>query len=355
LNEEDFTVARVVHNVGQESRIGVIYTRRSSLGDEAPPVRQTVGVDLDLSTSRFLERKNLQFQVFFVAHSTNHPGEATSLADRSTRGFRVSYPNIPFYAHASYREFGTGYDPAVGFASRNGFRRFQPSAGYTLLTPGVSWLRAVNTELYFEYLMGMDFRPETVNVWLEPVNLTFETGASTELRLQRQYERIGFPFDIRRDGSIIIPAGEYRNSKVTYEVGSPPSRRIYLVAEAGYQGFWTGTRTDVAGSITVRPYPGINITGDWQRSMVDLAEGSFSTDLFRFRGNLDLTPTISFTSIVQYDNLSELVGFYQRMRWIIRPGADLFLVYSMNWLNEEERFRPLETSGGIKLTYTFRF
>jgi hypothetical protein len=267
----------------------------------------------------------------------------------------VAYPNIPFYAHASYREFGTGYTPAVGFASRNGFRRFQPSAGYTLLTPGVSWLRSLNTALYFEYLMDMDFRPETVNVWLEPVNLTFESGASTELRLQRQYERIDFPFDIRRDGSIIIPAGVYRNSRITFEVGSPRARRIYLVAEAGYQGFWTGTRTDVAGSVTVRPYPGINITGDWQRSMVDLAEGSFSTDLFRFRGNLDLTPNISFTSIVQYDNLSELVGFYQRMRWIIRPGADLFLVYSMNWLNDEERLRPLETSGGIKLTYTFRF
>jgi hypothetical protein len=355
LNEEDFTVARVVQNVGQESRIGVIYTRRSSFGAGAPPVRQTVGADLDLSTSRFLESKNLQFQAFFVAHSANHPGETTSLTDRSTRGFRVAYPNIPFYAHASYREFGTGYDPAVGFASRNGFRRFQPSAAYTLLTPGVSWLRSLSTELYFEYLMDMDFRPETVNLWLEPVNLTFETGASTELRLQRQYERIGFPFDIRRDGSIIIPAGEYRNSIINLEVDSPPARRIYLVAEAGYQGFWTGTRTDLSGSITVRPYPGINITGDWQRSMVDLAEGSFSTDLFRFRGNFDLTPTISFTSIIQYDNLSELVGFYKRMRWIIRPGADLFLVYSMNWLNDEERLRPLETSGGIKLTYTFRF
>ncbi|MCA1801765.1 MAG: hypothetical protein LC662_04850, partial [Rhodothermaceae bacterium] len=153
----------------------------------------------------------------------------------------------------------------------------------------------------------------------------------------------------------IMPAGEYRNTIVNLEVASPPARRIYLVAEAGYQGFWTGTRTDISGSMTVRPYPGINLTGDWQRSVVDLAEGSFSTDLFRFRGNVDLTPNISFTSIVQYDNLSELVGFYQRMRWIIRPGADLFLVYSMNWLNEEDRLRPLETSGGIKLTYTFRF
>lgn len=355
LNEEDFTVARVVQNVGQESRIGVIYTRRSSFGDEAPPVRQTVGLDLELSTSGFLDRKNLQFQAFFVTHSINNAGEATSLWDRSTRGFRVAYPNIPFYLHASYREFGTAYDPAVGFASRNGFRRFQPTAGYTLLTPRLSWLRSLETELYFEYLMDMDFRPETVNVWLEPVNLTYESGASTKVRLRRQYERIVFPFDIRRDGSIIIPAGEYRNSAISLEVDSPPARRIYVEAEAGYQGFWTGTRTDLSGSLTVRPYPGINITGDWQRSMVDLAEGSFTTDLFRFRGNLDFTPTISFTSIIQYDNLSKLVGFYQRMRWIIRPGADLFLVYSMNWLNAEERFRPLETSGGIKLTYTFRF
>ena len=48
----------------------------------------------------------------------------------------------------------------------------------------------------------------------------------------------------------------------------------------------------------------------------------------RVRGNLDFTPFVSFTGVLQYDTLSELVGLYQRLRWIIRPGADLYLVYT---------------------------
>ncbi|MCH8523978.1 MAG: carbohydrate binding family 9 domain-containing protein [Balneolales bacterium] len=355
LPSEDFTVARLTQNFGAESKIGVIYTRRDQFGDKNAFARETFGTDLELETSRFMGNKNLQFQLFFVGHTADSPLDESSFYDRTVRGMRISFPNFPFYGHASYREFGDAYNPAVGFAPRNGFRRFQPTVGYTHMTRNSTLVRSLNTQLYYEYLMDMDFRAETIRVNARPVTVRLESGGQFGFSLDWIYDRLDAPFDIRRDGSIIIPTDEYRN--VGGEFWMSTNRAAPISADFGlsHESFWTGTRTQLQAGSTVRPAPGINLSSAWARTQVDLAEGSFTTDLLRFRGNLDFTPFVSVTGIVQYDTLSELVGFYQRLRWIVRPGADVYLVYIYNWINEDDRLRPLETSGSVKVSYTYRF
>ena len=355
IPSEDFTVARVIQNFGAESRIGVIYTRRDRLGDNNSFARETFGADLDMGTSRILGNRNLQFQAFFVGHTANLPTDTHTLLDRSARGVRVSFPNFPFYGHASYRVFGEGYDPAVGFAPRRGFRRFQPSIGYTHMTRSVSWLRSINSDLYYEYLMNMNYRAETTRIRFKPMEFTMESGTRFGFEFSRFFERLDAGFDIRRDGSIVIPAGVYRDLASRLWINTNRALPVSGEFDITYEGFWTGTRTQFQTSTTLRPAPGINITGAWAHSIVDLAEGSFTTDLLRIRGNFDFTPFLSITSVIQYDTLSELVGLYQRLRWIIRPGADIYLVYTNNWLNESDRLRPLETSGSVKVSYTYRF
>ncbi|MGK7371611.1 MAG: hypothetical protein ACNS64_15475, partial [Candidatus Halalkalibacterium sp. M3_1C_030] len=88
---------------------------------------------------------------------------------------------------------------------------------------------------------------------------------------------------------------------------------------------------------------------------IDLSEGSFSTDLLRFEGNFDFTTNLFLTSKIQFDNLSDLLGLNNRLRWIIRPGSDLFIVYNHNWLQENARFETLQRTGTMKLTYSHRF
>ncbi len=66
---EDFTIARIKHSLFGQSTIGLIYTRRASgsiNGEPEPDDRHAVGADLNLSTSKFLGDKNLQFEGFLV-------------------------------------------------------------------------------------------------------------------------------------------------------------------------------------------------------------------------------------------------------------------------------------------------
>jgi hypothetical protein len=44
-----------------------------------------------------------------------------------------------------------------------------------------------------------------------------------------------------------------------------------------------------------------------------------------------------------------------RLRWIITPGSDLYLVYNHNWLEQDSRLVTRQRTGTVKLSYTHRF
>ncbi|MCC5906861.1 MAG: carbohydrate binding family 9 domain-containing protein [Balneolaceae bacterium] len=354
-NKEDFTAARIRQNILSSSSIGLLYTRRATHDVDLLNDRHTIGTDLELNTSRFMGDKNLQFQAFFIWNNMHTPDENTSFWDRTSRGVRVAYPNFPFYWHASYREFGEAFNPAVGFAPRVAFRRFQPSFRYVELLNNSRTFRSWETELYFEYLTDLDFNLETMKIALTPIELTFESGDQIEFSISRDYENLTFDFDILRDGTIIIPTDDYYTWSYNLELRSASYRKISAAIDLTHEGFWTGHRNIYQFDLTIRPWPGINLSADFSRSDVTLEQGNFHTDLVRFRGNVDLSPNTAFTNIIQFDNLSDVLGLYNRFRWTIRPGSDLFLVYTYNWLRMEDMFTPIETQGAVKFRYTHRF
>ena len=93
----------------------------------------------------------------------------------------------------------------------------------------------------------------------------------------------------------------------------------------------------------------------YSHNVVKLDEGDFETDLVRFTGNFDLTPELSFSANIQYDNVSRELGMNNRVRWIITPGSDIYLVYNHNWFDLMERFVEFRRSLALKVNYTARF
>lgn len=350
---ENFSVARILQNISEESSVGAIYTRRDSEGDSLP-VRETFGVDLSLSTSQFLGNKNLQFETFFVGHTPSFYNDSSTLADRSVRGLRVNFPNQPWDAHVSYREFGILYDPAVGFAPRVGFRRLQPTITYNPLIEKSSVLRELSWEYDFEYLMLMDWRPATVNHDIRLLGLRFESGDIINLNVHSNFEFLDETFDILRDGLYMIPEGSYRNKGYSIEAFSAPFRKIGGSIIYSKMGFWTGTQSNFSADLFLRPIVGLNMTGSYIRTRVGLEQGSFDTHLFRLISSYDFSPWVSLNFNVQYDNVTNLLGTNSRFIWVIAPGNTFFVVHNHNWQRWGERFYDMENQTNIKLAYTFR-
>lgn len=361
---ENFSVARIKKNIGSESTIGIVYTRRSTQnndeGESASALddRHTFGADIELGTSTFLGDRNLQYQAFFVMHNASSAldhSSGTNVWDRSTRGMRLNYPNRPFFGHVSYREFGRAFDPAVGFVERTGFRRLQPSVGYAILADNISWIRELEWGIRYEHLTDLDFKLLTQQLRFELLELTLESGDSFSISTGREYERLQRPFDIKRDGSVIIPRDEYTNWSATLRARSAGFRRISASARFDFGGYWSGTRNRINLELEIRPLPGFSLSPEYIHTNIDLREGSFSTDLLRFEGNFDFTNNLFLTTRIQFDNLSNLLGLNTRFRWILQPGSDLYLVYNQNWLREFDQFNSLQRTGAIKLSYSYRF
>lgn len=362
IDPENFSVARFKRNVGSESTVGFIYTRRSTMGDGDAESdlqdRHTLGTDLELGTSSFLGDKNLQFQGFFVYHNSPLADETVSdFWDRTSRGFRLNYPNAPWSGHVSYREFGDAFNPAVGFTARNAFRRLQPSLEYAPQLTKSDLIQQIGWEFRFEHLMDLDFELLTQELRFTLLDILFMTGDEISFDISRNYERLESPFDIRRDNTIIIPVDEYTTWTVSGQIQTATYRKIALETEIETGGFWSGTRTQYGIELSLRPFAGLELSPEYIRTDIDLAEGNFSTDLFRFEANMDFTNSLFFTTNIQFDNLSDLLATNNRLRWIITPGSNLYLVYNHNWLDDDQfdRFRTLQRSGTIKVSYTHRF
>lgn len=351
---ENFTVGRVVQNISEESTIGIIYTRRDTEGDSLP-LRETLGMDLSLNTSKFLGNKNLQFEAFFVGHTPNFFGDESTVWDRSVRGGRINFPNEPWMAHMSYREFGVNYDPATGFAPRVGFRRLQPSISFSPLWKNSGLIRELSWQYYFEYLMEMDWRPATVNHRIRFLGLRFESGDILQFQANYNYEFLDRPFDILRDGEYVIDVGDYYNLGYTITAQSAPFRKIGGSLVYSRNGFWTGTETNITADLFMRPIIGLNLTASWIHSQVRLAEGNFDTHIIRLISGYDFSPWVSVNFNVQYDNITRFLGTNSRFTWVIDPGNTFFIVYNHNWFRLTDRFLSIEDRTNIKLAYTFRF
>ena len=360
FNSEDFSVIRLKQNFLKESSIGVLYTRRhTNKGKEfVPPLqdRNTLGVDLTLNTSTFLKNQNLQFQAFAVIHNPESPGEINNnIWDRSARGLRFNFPNDPWSGSLSYREFGVNYDPAVGFSRRNSFRRVEPRIRFSPILEKSSTIRELQWEVSFENLMSLQWKKLTQNIRLTPLSIRFESGDEISYQIIRNFERLEYDFDILGDNSIVIPVGNYTNWSHQIELETANYRKIVYGIELKTEGFWSGNRTEYENELIFRPFPGINLNLGYIHSRVNLREGNFKTNLVRFLGDFDFTPFISFSSNIQYDDISENIGMNNRFKYTITPGSDIYFVYNHNWFNDNGKYKTSSMMGATKITYTHRF
>ena len=360
FSSEEFSVIRLKQNFLKESSIGVLYTRRhTNKGKEfVPPLqdRNTLGVDLTLNTSTFLKNQNLQFQAFAVIHNPELPGEINNnIWDRSARGLRFNFPNDPWSGSLSYREFGVSYDPAVGFSRRNSFRRVEPRIRFSPILEKSSTIRELKWEVSFENLMSLQWKKLTQNIRLTPLSIRFESGDEISYQIIRNFERLEYDFDILGDNSIVIPVGNYTNWSHQIELETANYRKIVYGIELKTEGFWSGNRTEYENELIFRPLPGINLNLGYIHSRVNLREGNFKTNLVRFLGDFDFTPFISFSSNIQYDDISENIGMNNRFKYTITPGSDIYFVYNHNWFDDNGKYKTSSMMGATKITYTHRF
>jgi Domain of unknown function (DUF5916) len=348
LASEDFTAARLKRRILRQSYVGATYTRRGGTGGDA---RHTVGVDTRVATNRFLGSQNLTFSGWAL-----HAPSRGATSGTWAYGATLDYPNDRWSARFDTREVGDRFDPAIGFVTRTSYRRYSPSLNFNP--------RPRNNRIVRQYFYGIDGdiqtdlanTPIVQSIQLQPFGVSLQSQENFFVNVTMRKERLDQPFTIRRGITLPLNA-EYTFTRVRGN-WQTANRRVVAVGgriEGGQ--FYSGTRREFVTNLTVRVAPGyiVYLTGEW--NSVNLPEGAFTTRLYRVVGETQFTPFIAWVNNIQYDTQSNVAGWQSRFRWIVRPGSDIYVVYTHNWLDDPtlQRFATQDKRIATKALYTYRF
>ena len=118
-----------------------------------------------------------------------------------------------------------------------------------------------------------------------------------------------------------------------------------------------GTRENIGGDVAWRQSRHFGLTLRYDRNAIELPQGAFVTRLMRFTTEVNFSSTVYWVNLIQYDDVSEVVGVNARLVWIPTAGQEGLLVlnHSLQDRDRNNSFRSELLDLNVKLSYTFRF
>ncbi|MGX1930863.1 DUF5916 domain-containing protein [Flagellimonas sp. 2504JD4-2] len=345
-NNMMFTLQQKVFS---RSNIGMFFINRQSFDnpgflDESEEYNRVVGVDYNLASSDNV------WQGKAYAHKSFQPGDSQG---NFSGGAFLSYNarNYGTFLDAVYidEEFNSdlGFIPRTDiFKLASNFRRtFWPKQG------------AVNNHGFevfsiFTWRPNLDYQntDHRINVeWGAEFNNLSELEATYTnqfIFLTDEFEPTG------KDDAVPLPAdtGYYFNS-FELEFRSDRRKVFSYGIEPSIGGFFNGTRYSMEAFLNLRMQPKVNMSMNLNYDRLELPAPHAQADILLIAPRLDITfsKSIFWSTLVQYSNQRDNLGFNSRLQWRFAPLSDLFLVYNDNYF--VNTFMPRNRSINLKLTY----
>jgi len=359
VDDTTLSVVRAKAGIGSESTLGAVFTDGDPLN---PRDNSLAGFDALYRNSRLPGGRTLEAGVWYQSTDTQWlPGEAPDQLDvdgaDSAAGFGISVPsNNRFRGAFSSRRVEANFYPALGFTSRTDVRDYAGQIAYTH-RPSTGYWQSLFFNLDGQRIEGLNGRLQSQQIGLTPVQMHNRTNDMLYLRSNFETEVLDVPFEIRP--GTIIPIGEYTFDDHGVEWGFSAHRRLSGRLARTDGGFYNGTRVRTFGNFTWAPSPRFRTGVGFNIQEIDLPveNGKFTTRIVNTNFDIVFSSRLSWTNLIQYDNVSEVVGLNLRLNWIPEAGREMYFVINHNLqdFDEDNRFHSLAADVVAKASYTFRF
>ncbi len=347
-------VSRVQADVLDESRVGFIYTH----GDPTSNLDNSViGVDFIYLNSRVRGSRTVEGQAWFQQSDTQGIS-----GDESAFGVGLSMPNAEgLRGGFQFKEIQANFNPALGFVSRRDIRDYRTTVGYTqfLQHPILQRLyTGIDVQRVEHIAGGLD----TQDVLFRLFELETNGRDSLSFSYRDKKENVINPFVVYPDlsdpaASVVIAPGEYNYEEYKINLARGGQNVLSGNVSLGWGDFYNGDKTFVDTTVEWRPVPRFNASLTYSWNDVSLPQGDFATRLIQLKTFYAFALELSWENMIQYDNVSELLGLNSRLRWVPRAGQEGFVVinHAMQDFNKDNRFESLNSNLTVKFGYTFRF
>ncbi len=364
VDDNNLFVGRVRQNFFEQSYVGAIFTggdpaRAPSSGAVGGPAQSssssTAGVDMRLATSNFLgANRNMVFNAWGL--KTSKGGVDNKNA---SYGFAAHYPNDRFQGQIMWREIQENFDPELGFVQRANVRMLRLGASFNPRPKPSSGIQQMFHDIFYTRFTRLDNGlVETRKFYATIVDWHFMSGDSLHslFDLNPTYERLFEPFEI--SPGVVLPVGEYRFTPMRIFFTSAQKRKLQGSVGLTFGNFWSGTAKTLQTGIRYQLPPKFSIAVNTNQTFARLPQGNFIARIFSTQVNYAVSPFLSFSNLIQFDNRSGNLGLQSRVRWTLEPGNDVFFIFGQGWVQELGGFydfRQQDSRLATKLQYTFRF
>jgi hypothetical protein len=351
VNASNVFVGRFSANVLDESSVGMILTS----GDPNSNTDNLLGgVDFRYLNTRLPGGRVLEADAWYQMSDTDGRN-----GDDAAFGLGVAMPNnTGWRGGLHYKQVESNFNPALGFVSRTDVHDTSADIGYT-------WFP--RSDLVQEVFTGIDAQRISIiggglqsQVFLARLaEISSNSRDQLSFHYSQTKEVITEPFTIYDDinREVIIPTGTYNFGEGAMNLSTGGQRDLSGNINISYGDFFDGSRTNLAGTLTWRQslYYRMSVSYDWNN--IKLPHGDFITRITSLTTEVTFSPTLYWVSLLQYDNVSELVGLNTRLIWIPTAGQEGLIVlnHSLQDRDKNNSFRSELNDINIKFSYTFRF
>jgi len=349
LPARNLLAARVTQNIFDQSKIGLIFTNGSPTGEK----NSLAGFDFNFSSSKFLGDKNLMLATWAV-----YNWNETEAGRHHGFGFRANYPNDLWNFQSTYAYYGEALDPGLGYMMRRGIQTGFARAAFQPRPKG-GFLAGFVRQFYFDvsadYYWDLSGRLETSTLNASPLSFRTQSGESFSFSAVANHDVL--PFDFEVSEGVLLPAGPYSFKSFRLNASSANHRPVVVDAGWNFGEFYSGRYDDVNLGLTLKFKGYATLAFDANLVRGRLPEGSFSQNVYQVKADIFLSPDLGFMNYIQFDDISNTLGWSARLRWQLSPGNEIYLVYNRNWeriWDPRSRFNPLGDRGVVKISLSIR-
>ncbi len=298
VDSENLMVGRFKQNILEQSYIGGIFTNGNP---SSGPSSSTYGVDTRFATSDFLGNSQ-NFAVNAYAAKSDNGDDSDN---NKSYGLTAHFPNDKYVGEAAYRVIEDDFNPALGFVQRNNVRLYRVGLSYNPRPKSFLDIQQMFHDIFYTEFENLDNgMVESRELHITPLDWHFRSGDSVHAfgDYDRTYERLFTPFQISlasfssRESTQIIDT--------VFNFASARKRRFVASVRGSVGDFWSGTAEQVNTTFTYKLPPKFNLSLAANQTFAHLPEGDFITRIFTANVDYSVSPFLSFTNLVQYDNRS---------------------------------------------------
>jgi len=314
-----------------------------------------MGVDFTYRNTRLSNNRSVVSSYWI--QQTDNPGiDSEDMALHAD----IDFPsNDSWFANVTLEEVQENFDPRLGFANRTGVRQYDGQIGNNWIFRNHPVLRRYRTQLsatQFNYLDTGDMQSRSFN-W-QAINLQNLRGDMLNINLEKE-EQVLLPGErapLARLG-VVIPPGEYDLDSYQILLNLNQSRPLSAGFRVKIGDYYGGRVRELQNRIDWQPNPRLSFNLSYRYNTYDMPDKTVDTRVIEFENVITFSPALSLVNLVQYENVSDIVGFNARLRWNMRSGQDVWFVLGHGMRDEDEdgHFTDQDTTATFRIRYTFRF